>query len=271
MRHRTLKLGLVAATALAAALPLVVTPSAYWDYAPNAGDVVGVGSDTLQYMVDFLADGDAYGHTGYNQVGNKLKLDDFDATADQNAPAGPAGRRRPDQPNHLHPAPAAPPAAELRDHQHRGPLRVEPYDCAAGRDPARAAATARVPASPTWSRTSLAGDNTPATVINFSRASSARPNTATLPAGVVIDQLQVASDTCPCSSPRPRPAAVALSATQLSLIYGAASGSCLTWSGEHHRCGRQRRHHRQQLDQRHRAEPQRLRAARSRRPTRAGW
>ena len=53
MRHRTLKLGLVAATALSTTLPLLATPSAYADYAPSNGDVVGVGSDTLQYVIDF--------------------------------------------------------------------------------------------------------------------------------------------------------------------------------------------------------------------------
>ena len=63
----------------------LATPSAFADYAPSKGDVVGVGSDTLQYMVDFLADGDAYGDTGYNQLGNKNKLVSFDATADANA------------------------------------------------------------------------------------------------------------------------------------------------------------------------------------------
>ncbi len=47
MRHRTLKLGLVAATALRLRLPLLVaTQSAYADYAPSTGDVVGVGADT---------------------------------------------------------------------------------------------------------------------------------------------------------------------------------------------------------------------------------
>jgi hypothetical protein len=84
MRFRTLKLGLVAATALSAALPLVAQ-TAYADYAPSKGDIVGVGSDTLQYMIDFMADGDAYGDPGYNSAGNKYKLISFDATADANA------------------------------------------------------------------------------------------------------------------------------------------------------------------------------------------
>jgi ABC-type phosphate transport system substrate-binding protein len=58
---------------------------AYADYAPTAKDVVGVGSDTLQYLVDFAADGDQLGDGGYNTLGNKFKLVNFDATADANA------------------------------------------------------------------------------------------------------------------------------------------------------------------------------------------
>jgi hypothetical protein len=85
MGKRTLKLGLVAATALSAALPLLAAQPAYADYAPSKGDVVGVGSDTLQYLIDFTADGDAYGDPGYNTAGNHNKLINFDATADANA------------------------------------------------------------------------------------------------------------------------------------------------------------------------------------------
>ena len=88
--------------ALAAALPLLATPSAFADYAPSKGDVVGVGADTLQYTVDFLADGDAYGDTGYNQLGNKNKLISFDATGDANAQAHLRGQRRPGYPDRLH-------------------------------------------------------------------------------------------------------------------------------------------------------------------------
>ena len=82
---RTLKLGMVAVTAMSVATPLLVSQSAYADYAPTSHDVIGVGSDTLQYMLDFTADGDAYGTVGYNSIGNKNKLDNIDATADFNA------------------------------------------------------------------------------------------------------------------------------------------------------------------------------------------
>ena len=87
MRYRTLKLGVVAATVVATVLPLalfVAGPSRA-DYAPTGKDVVGFGSDTLQYMLDFMADGDAYAGTGYNGIGNKYKVVSFDVTADANA------------------------------------------------------------------------------------------------------------------------------------------------------------------------------------------
>jgi hypothetical protein len=50
--------------------------------------VVGVGSDVVQYAVDFTADGDPFGDAGYNSAGNVNRLDDFDATGDANGRAG---------------------------------------------------------------------------------------------------------------------------------------------------------------------------------------
>jgi hypothetical protein len=86
MRNRSLKLGLIGAvSAVTLAVPLLAAQPAFADYAPSSSDVVGVGSDTLQYMVDFLADGDGTGTTGYNQLGNKNKFVNFDATVDANA------------------------------------------------------------------------------------------------------------------------------------------------------------------------------------------
>ena len=68
------------------ALPVVLSAGpAMADYAPNYNDVVGVGSDTLQYLLDFGADGDPSGDSGYNASGNLYKLINFDATADANA------------------------------------------------------------------------------------------------------------------------------------------------------------------------------------------
>ena len=47
--------------AAAAVLPLVGASQAFGDYAPQSGDVVGVGGDTPQYAVDFLMNGDTNG------------------------------------------------------------------------------------------------------------------------------------------------------------------------------------------------------------------
>jgi ABC-type phosphate transport system substrate-binding protein len=58
------------------------------DPVPTSTDVVGVGSDVVQYAVDFTADGDALGDAGYNSGGNTNRLDDFDATGDANGRAG---------------------------------------------------------------------------------------------------------------------------------------------------------------------------------------
>ena len=84
MGHRKLKLALVAATAMTVAMPLLASP-AFADYAPSSNDAVGVGSDTVQYAMDFLSDGDALGDAGYNTAGQVNKIVDFDATPDANA------------------------------------------------------------------------------------------------------------------------------------------------------------------------------------------
>ena len=84
MRYGKLKAGLAIAGTLVAMAGMAAQP-AFADYAPTSKDVVGVGSDTLQYLVDFAADGDQLGDSGYNSAGNKFKLVNFDATADANA------------------------------------------------------------------------------------------------------------------------------------------------------------------------------------------
>ena len=84
MQHRKLKVGLASATTIAASLVLAAQP-AFADYAPVAKDVVGVGSDTVQYAGDFIADGDFLADNGYNTLGNKFKIVNFDATPDANA------------------------------------------------------------------------------------------------------------------------------------------------------------------------------------------
>jgi ABC-type phosphate transport system substrate-binding protein len=84
MRYGKLKAGLAIAGTLVGVVGMATQP-AFADYAPTSKDVVGAGSDTLQYLVDFAADGDQLGDSGYNSAGNKYKLVDFDATADANA------------------------------------------------------------------------------------------------------------------------------------------------------------------------------------------
>ncbi|MGZ6814303.1 MAG: hypothetical protein ACXVEV_14950 [Nocardioidaceae bacterium] len=54
------------------------------DAAPQAKDVVGVGSDVIQNSVDFLADGSPSGLPGFNSAGNIYRLFSFDASADAN-------------------------------------------------------------------------------------------------------------------------------------------------------------------------------------------
>jgi ABC-type phosphate transport system substrate-binding protein len=73
------------AVAMGMGLPLL---SAQADSAPQPSDVVGIGSDTVQYLVDFGADGDTLGDGGYNSAGNLNRLYSFDATPDANARAG---------------------------------------------------------------------------------------------------------------------------------------------------------------------------------------
>jgi ABC-type phosphate transport system substrate-binding protein len=75
------------ATAAAGAMSFALAAPAHADYAPSGSDAVGVGSDTVQYLVDFGADGDAKGDLGYNSAGNVNKLVSFDATPDANARA----------------------------------------------------------------------------------------------------------------------------------------------------------------------------------------
>lgn len=76
---------MVGVTGLAALLvPVLGTSSAVADYAPQSGDVVGVGGDTAQYAVSFAADGDTLGAQGFNGSVPKNRLVAFSATPDAN-------------------------------------------------------------------------------------------------------------------------------------------------------------------------------------------
>jgi hypothetical protein len=86
MRMRSkVRVGL--ATAAVGAMSVALAMPAHADYAPSGSDAVGVGSDTVQYLMDFGADGDTSGDLGYNSAGNVNKLVSFDATPDANARA----------------------------------------------------------------------------------------------------------------------------------------------------------------------------------------
>jgi ABC-type phosphate transport system substrate-binding protein len=77
-----LKLGLVAL--IATGSTFVWTAAASADYAPQPGDVVGVGGDTPQYALEFVADGDYNGDAGFNASGAYNRLVTFNATPDAN-------------------------------------------------------------------------------------------------------------------------------------------------------------------------------------------
>lgn len=79
------KLG--AAGLCAAALVIGLSTPASADVQPTATDATAVGSDTVQYIVDFLADGDASAHGGYNLTHTARRIISFDATADANGRA----------------------------------------------------------------------------------------------------------------------------------------------------------------------------------------
>jgi ABC-type phosphate transport system substrate-binding protein len=64
------------------------TGVAHADLAPSSTDIVGVGSDTVQNIANFVADGDTAGSPGYNSAGNLNRVVSFDATPDANDRAG---------------------------------------------------------------------------------------------------------------------------------------------------------------------------------------
>jgi ABC-type phosphate transport system substrate-binding protein len=70
------------------AVALGIASPAYADYGPSSTDIVGVGSDTVQNIANFVADGDQLGDFGYNASDNGDKLVSFDATPDANDRAG---------------------------------------------------------------------------------------------------------------------------------------------------------------------------------------
>jgi hypothetical protein len=85
MRNARKTTAALGALGVCAAMVLSVT-SAYADDQPKPGDVVGVGSDTVQYASDFLADGTPAGAAGYNASAINRDVSFF-ATGDGNGRA----------------------------------------------------------------------------------------------------------------------------------------------------------------------------------------
>ena len=86
MKHHRSLLALSAIGATALLLPVIGIGQAGADYAPQPGDIVGVGGDTPQFAIDFGLNG-SLSAAGFNQTATVNRVVDFDATADGNARA----------------------------------------------------------------------------------------------------------------------------------------------------------------------------------------
>ena len=81
------KVGIATATVAAAASVVALATPALADTAAQPGDVVGVGSDTVQNAADFVFDGAPGVAGGYNNLGNVNRVVSYDATGDANGRA----------------------------------------------------------------------------------------------------------------------------------------------------------------------------------------
>jgi len=227
MRYGKLKVGLAIAASFGAALTLAVQP-AFADYQPQSRDAVGVGSDTLQYMIDFGADGDQLGDPGYNTAGNKYKLVDIDATADDNARLsfGPDGVGSGEC------APGTGPTAgtgnQTADHAD-APCQQNPtVVLRAGTNPVQR------PNGSGAGAKALAADS--AHYITFSRASACQGPTTGCGGALssAFDSVELGTDPLAMlETTTPASNAVPLSAAQLKLIYtcsGTGTNGAMTWS-----------------------------------------
>lgn len=79
--HKKITAGVGVAVAMTVAASLGSIAPASADAQPHANDIVGVGSDTVQFVGDFVADGDNNGNPGYNSVEKTRRIFNFDATA----------------------------------------------------------------------------------------------------------------------------------------------------------------------------------------------
>ncbi|GAC1365891.1 MAG: hypothetical protein NVSMB32_09730 [Actinomycetota bacterium] len=189
--------------------PALMGP-AHADYAPGGyassngqGDVIGVGSDTLQFLLDFGADGDHVADSGVN-ANQKSKLVNFDATADSNA-------RLAYQNNGVGVTPTAlDPTIVLR-------AGTVPAQRPNGSGPGYAALVA----------------DTTTTVINYVRGSrlpnGSEVQTAINNGWTGLQTVQIATETLTMAVPTVHNA-VPLSTAQLNKVYTCAPGAT-TWNG----------------------------------------
>lgn len=82
--NRMKKAGLVSVASAISMAMMLPMGSANADVAGGGNDIVGVGSDTAQYPIDFLADGNIAGDLGFNSANAATRIVNFDATGDAN-------------------------------------------------------------------------------------------------------------------------------------------------------------------------------------------
>ena len=225
MAGRSIKIGTGIVVALIAGTFLMPS-TAFADYAPSSGDVVGVGSDTVQAAGDFLADGSYASDPGYNSSGNKNKFISIDATADANTRLayGPQGT-----------GPACAPGtgggigtgnSGVQDSAHTPCVLNPTVTLRAGLSPEQrpngSGAGYNVLAADTTSAGAAIG-NGGTGLVNFSRASAAKNG-----GNVNFDAITVGSDTLAMlSSSASTTHAVALTKAQLAAIYQCTT---TTWN-----------------------------------------
>ena len=230
MRKR-LKLGLIATAAVSAAFPLLQTQSAYADYAPSKGDVVGVGSDTLQYIGDFLADGDAFADPGYNANLNKFRLISFDAIPDANARLAYGVNGGQSTQTACTPGTGSTAGTGNATGTNAGvPCVLNPTIYLRAGTQAVLRPNGSGKGIGALEQDILAGNNLTSgahqEIINFSRASAAQtPN-----AKYGLDSIEVATDTLPIIAASATNAPAALTTAQLATIYSASTPNCVHWN-----------------------------------------
>jgi PBP superfamily domain len=184
----------------AVALPVMGSGIASADYAPQSGDIVGVGGDTPQYAVDFAINGDTDGDLGFDSSTGVNRVVSFEATADANGRAA-----------------YAPGSTEANPI----PLNTTVV-LRAGTDPIQR------PQSSAAAIAALEADTSSSDpTINFATAASVPASNASVPAGgldyvkFATDAIEVAVDKAGTNAP------TGLTATQLADIY---NGTYTKWN-----------------------------------------